>query len=76
MRAWVRDDSSAQGRALGARLWYLHYPGNAWFQGALEAIRRELPEARFEAVSNGVLSRPEENAAAIRAILAERRAAA
>jgi pimeloyl-ACP methyl ester carboxylesterase len=76
MRAWIHDDSSEPGRALGDRLWYLHYPGNAWFQGALGAIRRDLPKARFEAVSDGVISRPEENAAAIRSILAERRAAA
>jgi pimeloyl-ACP methyl ester carboxylesterase len=76
MRAWVRDDSSAFGRALGRRLWYLHYPGNAWFKGALEAIRRDLPGARFEAVPDGVISRPAENAAAIRGILAARRAAA
>jgi pimeloyl-ACP methyl ester carboxylesterase len=76
MRAWVRDDSSEHGRALGDRLWYLHYPGNAWFQGALAAIRRDLPAARFEAVPDGVISRPGENAAAIRRILAARRAAA
>jgi pimeloyl-ACP methyl ester carboxylesterase len=76
MRAWVRDDSSEYGRALGDRLWFLHYPGNAWFQGSLEGIRRDLPRARFTAVPEGVLSRPDENAAAIRGILAERRAAA
>ena len=76
MRAWMRDDSSEYGRALGDRLWYLHYPGNAWFKGSLEAIRRDLPDARFEAVPDGVISRPEENAFAIRSILAEPRAAA
>jgi pimeloyl-ACP methyl ester carboxylesterase len=76
MRAWVGNDSRENARALGERLWYLHYPGNAWFQGALGAVRRELPEARFEAVPDGVISRPEENAAAIRRILATRRAAA
>jgi pimeloyl-ACP methyl ester carboxylesterase len=76
MTAWVRDDSSAFGRALGERLWYLHYPGNAWFKGALEAISHDLPGARFVAVPEGVISRPEANAAAIRGILAARRAAA
>ena len=76
VRAWTRDDSVRQGRALGDRLWYLHYPGNAWFEGSLAAIRRDLPEARFEAVPDGVISRPEENAAAIRSILAARPAAA
>jgi pimeloyl-ACP methyl ester carboxylesterase len=76
LRAWIEDDSREHGRALGDRLWYLHFPGNAWFQGSLEAIRRGLPEARFVPVSEGVISRPEENAVAIRQILATRRAAA
>jgi hypothetical protein len=76
MRAWIEDDSRSHARALGDRLWFVHFPGNAWFQGSLEAIRRGAPEARFVAVSEGVLSCPEENAAAIRRILATRRAAA
>ncbi|MGH2804926.1 MAG: hypothetical protein ACRDL4_18075, partial [Thermoleophilaceae bacterium] len=75
LRAWTRDDSREQARALGDRLWYLHYPGNAWFEGSLESIRRSLPEARFEPVPDGVINRPAENAAVIRRILAERRAA-
>jgi pimeloyl-ACP methyl ester carboxylesterase len=76
LRAWIEDDSRPHARALGDRLWYLPFPGNAWFQGSLEAIRRGLPEARFEPVSEGVISNPEENAMAIRQILATRRAAA
>jgi pimeloyl-ACP methyl ester carboxylesterase len=76
MRAWIEDDSREYARALGDRLWFLHFPGNAWFQGSLESIRRNAPEARFEPVSEGVLSRPAENAAVIRRILATRRAAA
>jgi pimeloyl-ACP methyl ester carboxylesterase len=76
MRSWVADDSRAHGRELGDRLWYLHYPGNAWFQGSIEIVRRSLPEACIEAVSDGVISRPEENAEAVRRILAGRRAAA
>jgi pimeloyl-ACP methyl ester carboxylesterase len=76
IRAWIEDDSRSEGLALGDRLWYLHYPGNAWFQGSIEVVRRSLPEARFEEVTEGVISRPEENAAAIRRILAARRAAA
>jgi pimeloyl-ACP methyl ester carboxylesterase len=76
MRAWIEDDSRREGQALGDRLWYLHYPGNAWFQGSIEIVRRSLPEARIEAVEDGVISRPEENAAVIRRILAGRRAAA
>jgi pimeloyl-ACP methyl ester carboxylesterase len=76
MRAWVEDDSREQARALGDRLWFLHYPGNAWFQGSLEIVRRSLPQARLESVSEGVISCPAENATAIRRILAARRAAA
>ena len=76
MRAWIRDDSSEYGRSLGDRLWYLYYRGNAWFQGTLAATRRDLPDAWFAAVPEGVISRPVENAAAIRSILAERTAAA
>ena len=76
MRAWIEDDSRREGRALGDRLWYLHYPGNAWFAGSLDIVRRSLPEANVEAVSEGVISSPRENATVIRRILAARRAAA
>jgi pimeloyl-ACP methyl ester carboxylesterase len=76
LRSWIEDDSRAHGRALGDRLLYLHYPGNAWFQGSLEIVRESLPEARLEWVSEGVISSPAENANAIRRILAARRAAA
>ena len=76
MRSWIEDESRAAGRALGDRLWYLHYPGNAWFQGSIEIVRRSLPEAKIEAVPDGVINRPEENARTIRRILATRRAAA
>jgi pimeloyl-ACP methyl ester carboxylesterase len=76
MRSWVYDDSRGAGRVIGDRLWYLHYPGNAWFQGSIEIVRRSLPEARIEAVPDGVINRPKENADAIRRILAARRAAA
>jgi hypothetical protein len=76
MRSWIEDESRSEGQALGDRLWYLHYPGNAWFQGSLEIVRRSLPEAQLEAVPDGVISRPEENAAMIRRILAAHRTAA
>jgi pimeloyl-ACP methyl ester carboxylesterase len=76
LRAWVLDDSREQARAMGDRLWFLHFPGNAWFRGTLETIRPDVPEANFEPVPEGVLTCPEENAAVIRRILARRRAAA
>jgi hypothetical protein len=76
LRAWTHDDSLEQARMLGGRLWYLHYPGNPWFQGSLETIRRGLSKARFESVPDGVISRPRENAEMIRRILATRGAIA
>ena len=76
LRAWIEDESLAYGRALGDRLWYLHYPGNLWFQGSIEIVRRSLPDARLEAVSEGVISSPVENANTIRRILAAHGAAA
>jgi pimeloyl-ACP methyl ester carboxylesterase len=75
LRAWTGDDSIEHARSLGGRLWFLHYPGNAWFQGSLDGLRRDLPEAHFEEVPDGVLTRPEENAAEVRRILAARRTA-
>ena len=76
MRSWIEDESRAAGQALGDRLWYLHYPGNAWFEGSIEIVRRSLPEAQVEAVPDGVINCPKENASVIRRILATRRAAA
>jgi len=76
LRSWIDDDSREYARALGNRLWFLHYPGNAWFQGSLEVICKSLPEARLEGVSEGVISSPAENAAVIRRILTARRAPA
>jgi pimeloyl-ACP methyl ester carboxylesterase len=76
MRSWTHDDSLPEGRALGGRLWFVHFPANAWFRGSIDAIRVDLPDACFEEVSDGVISRPAENAAVIRRILSARRAAA
>jgi pimeloyl-ACP methyl ester carboxylesterase len=76
LRSWIEDDSRRQGQALDDRLVYLHYPGNAWFQGSLQIVRKSLPEARLVPVSEGVISSPTENARAIRRLLAARRAAA
>jgi|Tabmets5t2r1_1033131.scaffolds.fasta_scaffold60370_1 pimeloyl-ACP methyl ester carboxylesterase len=76
LRSWIEDDSRRQGHELDDRLVYLHYPGNAWFQGSLQIIRKSLPEARLVPVSEGVISSPAENATAIRRLLAARRAAA
>jgi pimeloyl-ACP methyl ester carboxylesterase len=76
LRSWIEDESLAHGRALEDRLVYLHYPGNAWFQGSLQIVRKSLPDAQLVPVPEGVISSPEENARAVRRLLAARRAAA
>lgn len=76
LRSWIGDDSRERASRLGGRLWFLHYPSNAWFRGTLETLRKELPEAHFEPVPDGVISRPAENADVVRRILAAQRTAA
>jgi pimeloyl-ACP methyl ester carboxylesterase len=76
LRAWIRDDSTEQGKALGDRLWILHYGSNPWFEGGLEHSRRALPEAHFVEVSEGPVSEPAENADELRRIVAAARSAA
>lgn len=76
LREWISDDSRELARALGDRLWFLHFPGNAWFRGSLDAIKRDLPDAHYERVSDGVINRPAENARVIRQILTAPRARA
>lgn len=76
LRSWIENDSRQLARGLGGRLWFLHYPSNAWFRGTLDVLREELPEANFEPVPDGMISRPAENAEVVRRILTAQRAAA
>jgi pimeloyl-ACP methyl ester carboxylesterase len=69
LREWVRHDSRVPGRALGDRLWMLVFGGNLWFPAELvEAIQRDVPEARVEQVEDGAVTRPDLTAAVVRRI--------
>jgi hypothetical protein len=69
LRIWVEDDAREAARAVGDRLWILHFPGNRWFSPEIEStIRREAPEAHVEEVEDGALSRPDITAAFVRRI--------
>ncbi|MFL5819936.1 MAG: alpha/beta fold hydrolase [Solirubrobacteraceae bacterium] len=69
LRSWIADDLSEDGAAMGDRLWVLYYEGNPWFPAALaEGMRDVLPNAHFQAVEDGAISRPDLTAAAVRRI--------
>ena len=71
LRSWVQDDSTAEARALGDRLWILAFGGNPWFPvDQAERMRHALPEARVLEVENGPISRPDIAAAVVRDITA------
>jgi pimeloyl-ACP methyl ester carboxylesterase len=73
MRTWIRDDATDAARALGDRLWILHYPGNPWFPEELAKQMSDVfPEASNEAVEDGPMSRPDLTAAVVRRITADR----
>jgi pimeloyl-ACP methyl ester carboxylesterase len=73
MRSWIGDDLSEVARLLGDRLWVLYYEGNPWFPAALaEAMRELLPEAHFESVEDGAMTRPDQAAAVVRRITRRR----
>src|SRR5262249_12837639 len=69
LREWVRHDSRVPGRALGDRLWMLVFGGNLWFPAELvDAIHRDVPEARIEPVEDGAVTRPDLTAGVVRRI--------
>jgi pimeloyl-ACP methyl ester carboxylesterase len=58
--AWIRTDSTDAARALGTRLTVMGYEGNAWFPLAMyEDMTLALPDARYETVDDGPMSRPD-----------------
>jgi pimeloyl-ACP methyl ester carboxylesterase len=73
LRAWADDDASEYGRRCGDRMWLLYSDdaGGGWFpvgdEGASLA-RRHFPEAHVERIENGIMSRPDLTAAAVRRI--------
>ena len=73
LRAWADDSAVEPARAMGDRLWLLNSPQTAgpWFpppEMLEEVLAVLLPEARRETISDGIVSRPEETAAVVRAI--------
>ena len=69
LRGWISHDSREAGRALGDKLWMLTFGGNLWFPTELvEAIRRDVPDAHFETVADGAVSRPDLTAEIVRRI--------
>jgi pimeloyl-ACP methyl ester carboxylesterase len=69
LQLWIDDDARASARALGDRLWILHFPGNRWFPPELHStVRRESPEANVEEIADGALSRPDLTAEVVRRI--------
>jgi pimeloyl-ACP methyl ester carboxylesterase len=58
--AWIEDDPSENGRALGSRLRILHGQVEQIYEGALAARVAEVyPEAHVEEVPGGPISRPD-----------------
>jgi pimeloyl-ACP methyl ester carboxylesterase len=81
LRAWASDDSSEAGVALGERLCVLFADDVAgpWFPNAREFKRRAreiLPDARFEHIANGIVSRPDLTAELVRELAAPLRSGA
>jgi pimeloyl-ACP methyl ester carboxylesterase len=69
LRSWIADDLSDQGPAVSDRVWVLYYEGNPWFPAALaDGMREVLPEAHFEAVEDGAITRPDVTARVVRRI--------
>jgi pimeloyl-ACP methyl ester carboxylesterase len=69
LRSWIADDLTQDGGALRDRLWVLYFDGNPWFPATLvDGMRAALPNAHFEAVEDGAISRPDLTAAVVRRI--------
>jgi pimeloyl-ACP methyl ester carboxylesterase len=70
LRAWVRDDSTEDARALGDRLWILAYaPRNPWFPvDQADRMRATLPDAQVLEVQDGPISRPDITAEVVRGL--------
>jgi pimeloyl-ACP methyl ester carboxylesterase len=77
LRAWIDDDPTELAKALGDRLWIAvsERLGGGWFPAGDELegrVRESLPQARIEHVDDGFVSRPDQTAAIVRKVMAER----
>jgi pimeloyl-ACP methyl ester carboxylesterase len=67
--SWIRDAPGDDARALGDRLTIAYEGDGSWFPAGLhESARDNLPEARFEKLEGGAISRPELTAAVVRRV--------
>jgi pimeloyl-ACP methyl ester carboxylesterase len=67
--AWIADDPSHDARAVGERLVVLVHEGNPWYPPDLaERARAHFPQMQVLHVDDGVLSRPDLTANAVRSL--------
>jgi pimeloyl-ACP methyl ester carboxylesterase len=67
--AWIRDDAGPDAVALGSRLTIAYEGAGGWFPAGLhERARVNLPEAAFEKLDGGAISRPDLTAAVVRRV--------
>lgn len=66
---WIRDDPGEDPASLGDRLIVAYEGAGGWFPADLTELGSQmLPEARFEKLEGGALSRPELTAAVVRSV--------
>lgn len=69
LNGWIRDDAGGDAVELGDRLTIAYEGAGGWFPAGLhERARQNLPEARFEKLEGGAISRPELTAAVVRGV--------
>jgi pimeloyl-ACP methyl ester carboxylesterase len=69
--SWIRDAPADDARAVGDRLVIAFEGAGAWFPAQLlEHARQFLPDARFERLEAGAISRPDLTAAVVRRVTA------
>jgi pimeloyl-ACP methyl ester carboxylesterase len=75
LEAWVRDEPGDDALALRDRLVLAYEGAGAWFTAELhERARAFIPDARFERLAGGAISRPELTAAVVRDLTGAARA--
>jgi pimeloyl-ACP methyl ester carboxylesterase len=75
LEEWIGDAPADDAAALGDRLVIAYEGAGGWFPADLhEAGRKFLPEARFERLEGGPISRPDLTAAVVRGVTASARA--
>jgi pimeloyl-ACP methyl ester carboxylesterase len=71
LEEWIADQPGEDSRALGDRLIIAYEGAGGWFTADLHEHGREfLPEARFEQLNGGAISRPDLTADVVRRVIA------